>query len=123
MIDAAWAWRFARDWIDAWNARDLERILAHCAEDFEMSSPLVAVRLGNPDGKVRGKQQLRAYWQPSLEAQPPLEFELIDVLASVDSVILYYRNVGRRVVAETLWFDAVSKAVRGALHWSVRSEN
>ena len=119
MIDPAWARRFARDWIDAWNARDLARILAHYRDDFEMTSPLAVERLGTPAGKVRGKRQLRSYWQPSLEGQPPLEFELIDVLAGVDSITLYYRNVGRRVVAETLWFDAAGKAVRGASQWSV----
>lgn len=122
MIDPAWARRFAREWIDAWNAGDLEKILAHYADDFEMSSPLVVERLGAPDGKVRGKRELRAYWQPSLAARPALRFELIDVLAGVDSVTLYYRNVGRRVVAETLWFDAAGKALRGAAHWSVRAQ-
>ena len=31
--------RFAAEWIEAWNAHDLERILAHYADDFEMASP------------------------------------------------------------------------------------
>jgi hypothetical protein len=123
MLDSAWARRFAREWIDAWNAGDLEKILAHCAEDFEMSSPLVLERLGAPDGKVRGKPALRAYWQPSLAMRPALRLELIDVLAGVDSVTLYYRNVGRRVVAETLWFDAAGRALRGAVHWSVSAQD
>ena len=30
---------FAEDWIAAWNADDLERVLAHYADDFEMSPP------------------------------------------------------------------------------------
>lgn len=37
--DAAQAW--AQEWVDAWNARDLERVLAHYADDFEMSSPYI----------------------------------------------------------------------------------
>lgn len=34
------AQEFAREWIAAWNARDLDRILAFYAEDFVLSSRL-----------------------------------------------------------------------------------
>ena len=47
--------------------------------------------------RLRGKAAVRAYWAPSLTADPPLEFELMDVLVGVDSLTLYYRNRGRRV--------------------------
>ena len=39
MLDRAFVTEFAADWIDAWNSQDLERILAHYADNFEMSSP------------------------------------------------------------------------------------
>lgn len=32
---------FAREWIEAWNAHDLERILSHYTEEFRMSSPRI----------------------------------------------------------------------------------
>lgn len=38
MIDQAWAYDFAKEWIAAWNSHDLDRILSHYVEDFEMSS-------------------------------------------------------------------------------------
>ena len=59
------------------------------------------------------------YWEPSLSASPPLEFELFDLLVGIDSITLYYRNVGRRVVAETLFFDARGRVSRGMSQWSV----
>jgi ketosteroid isomerase-like protein len=119
MLDTSWAREFAADWIEAWNSRDMDRILSHYADDFEMSSPLVAQRLGDPRGVVKGKKAVRAYWEPSLAAEPPLEFELIDLLVGIDSITLYYRNVGRRVVAETLLFGECRRAVRGMSQWSV----
>ncbi len=32
---------FAAEWIAAWNARDLLRVLSHYTDDFEMSSPFI----------------------------------------------------------------------------------
>ena len=119
MLDAGWAAAFAREWIDAWNSHDMERILRHYSDDFEMSSPLIVQRMSDSRGTLKGKQALRAYWQPSLTAEPPLAFELMDVLIGVDSLTLYYENVGRRVVAETLIFDTERRAVKGMSQWSI----
>ena len=48
MTDPNWARRFAEEWIAAWNAHDLERILPHYSDDFEMHSPLIVERMGVP---------------------------------------------------------------------------
>jgi len=119
MLDSTWATTFAYEWIDAFNAHDMERILSHYSDDFEMSSPLIVQRLGGSHGTLKGREALRAYWQPSLTSDPPLEFRLMDVLVGVDSVTLYYDNVGRRVVAETLTFGAERRAVKGMSQWSI----
>jgi len=91
---------FAREWIEAWNAADLDRILSHYADDFEMSSPLIRERMGVESGSLKGKDAIRPYWAIGLAAQPPLRFELIDVVAGVGAVAIYYRNLtrNRRVV-------------------------
>jgi hypothetical protein len=62
---------------------------------------------------------VREYWRPSLSLDPPLRFELIDVLVGVAQVTLYYRTVGRRVVAETLFIDGSGKVIRGIGQWSI----
>lgn len=120
MLDRAWAREFARDWIDAWNSHDLDRILSHYSEDFEMSSPLIIERMGLSSGKLAGKSQVADYWRSSMTLSPPLHFELIDVLVGVDQLTIYYSNSRRRVVAETLTFDASLKATKGCSQWSVR---
>ncbi|MDX1433478.1 MAG: nuclear transport factor 2 family protein [Gammaproteobacteria bacterium] len=122
MLDRRFAVDFAQEWIDAWNAHDLDRILAHYADDFTMSSPLVIERLGRDDGTIRGKEALAEYWRPSLSLEPPLVFELVDVLVGIDQMTIYYRNVGRRVVAETLTFDHARRAVAGSSQWSALRE-
>jgi hypothetical protein len=119
MLDHQWALAFARDWIAAWNAHDLQRILSHYTDDFEMSSPLIVERLGDPTGTLRGKERVAEYWRSGLSPTPPLRFELLDVLVGIDQLTLYYRSVGRHIVAETLCINSSGKATRGIAQWSV----
>ena len=119
MIDQQWARTFAMDWIESWNARDMDRILAHYTDDFEMSSPLIVERLGLPGGTLKGKEAVRDYWQPSVTMHPPLHFVLIDVFVGVEAITIYYNSVGRRMVAETFLIDGAGKATRGMALWSV----
>ena len=54
-MEKGFAERFAKEWIAAWNSHDLERILAHYEDDFEMSSPIITTLIGERSGKFRGK--------------------------------------------------------------------
>ena len=119
MIDQQWAQAFANDWIASWNAHDMDRILSHYTDDFEMSSPLIVERLGLPEGKLKGKHAVGEYWLPSLSIHPPLHFELMEVFVGIEAITLYYNNVGRRWVAETLFINGSGKATRGLAQWSV----
>src|SRR6266404_4623999 len=66
------AWKLAEHWIAAWNAHDLEQIMAHYEEAIELTSPVAAQLLGTADGKVVGIANLRAYFQRGLEAYQEL---------------------------------------------------
>lgn len=122
MLEQNWALQFAQAWIAAWNAHDLDKILSHYTEDFEMSSPLIIERLGCEDGVLKGKTAVAEYWRPSMSLEPPLRFELVDVLVGINQLTIYYRNVGRKVVAETLTFDDALNVISGASQWSVMSK-
>ena len=50
--DEALAW--AERWIDDWNRRDVEAVLADFADDIEFCSPLVVTRHRRAEGIVRG---------------------------------------------------------------------
>jgi hypothetical protein len=116
VIGREWALEFAREWIEAWNSHDLERILSHYAEDFEMTSPLILERMGEPSGILKGKAAVRAYWSKGLGASPPLRFELIEVFAGVRSITIHYRSIGCRLGAEVLEFNGRGEVVRGMAH-------
>jgi hypothetical protein len=118
MIDREWAEKFAGEWIDAWNAHDIDRIFSYYADDFEMTSPLIISRMNVPDGRLKGKEAIRPYWLHGLLASPPLRFELLSVFTGVNSVAILYRSVtAKRTVVEHIEFDENQKGVRAeALH-------
>ena len=118
MIDIEFANTFAQEWIEAWNSHDLERILSHYTDDFEMASPLIVQRMKEPSGRLKGKAAVRPYWAQGLAADPPLRFELLQVLTGVDSIVLYYRNARGQYCAETLIFNLGEKVVRGCAHYA-----
>lgn len=118
MIDADSARRFAEEWVAAWNAHDLDRILSHYDDAFEMTSPVIVQIAAEPSGTLRGKAAVGAYWRKALAAVPDLHFELRDVLVGIDTVTLYYRG-HRGTSAEVLWLGADGKVVRGAAHYTI----
>jgi ketosteroid isomerase-like protein len=107
---------FAAEWIDAWNSHDLDRILSHYTDDFEMSSPLIVQFMGEPTGTLKGKAAIREYWAKALARIPDLHFELEEVLVGASSVVIRYRG-HRGSAAEVLWFDAGGKVSRASAHY------
>jgi ketosteroid isomerase-like protein len=103
-MDLAFAERYAEQWAAAWNSHDLERILAHYTEDVVFASPRIVQVLGDPSGEVRGKDALREYWAKGLQHLPDLHFIVEDVRASVDSLVINYRNEKGQAVSEVLTF-------------------
>jgi hypothetical protein len=115
MIEKSWAQHFAAEWIAAWNAHNLERVLSHYGDDFEMRSPLIIELMGVASGTLRGKSAVRPYWEKGLTAYPSLQLELHCVLIGVDTIALYYRSTPKsRMVAEVLRFGDDGKIVSGS---------
>ena len=108
----------AVDWIAAWNAHDIERILSHYTDDVRLSSPFVTSIAGVETGVVAGKSALSIYWQKALAMLPDLHFTLIDVLAGVNAVTIYYRG-HRGTVAETFQLDTAGQVWAAAACYGV----
>ena len=104
MVDLVFAQRFAEEWVAGWNAHDLERILEHYSDDVVCASPKITQIMGDPEGVVRDKDALRAYWGKGLEQLPDLHFTVEDVRVSVDTIVINYRNERRQAVSEVLTF-------------------
>lgn len=109
---------FATEWLAAWNAHDLPRILSHYADDLEMTSPVIVQLAGEPSGKLKGKAAVGAYWAKALKLIPDLHFELMGVLTGVDSITLYYKGAKGRLAAEVFHFGEDGKVVRAFAHYA-----
>ncbi|MYT73557.1 MULTISPECIES: nuclear transport factor 2 family protein [unclassified Streptomyces] len=103
-MDQVTAQTFVDSWVTAWNAHDLDALLAHFAEDVTFRSPVAAQLLGG-DGVMRGKGALRAYWEEGLRRIPDLRFEVVGSYAGVDCLVINYRNQKGGLVNEVLVFD------------------
>ncbi len=106
------ALELAGEWIAAWNAHDLDRIMVHYDDAVELTSPVAARLFGTADGRVMGRANLRAYFRRGIEAYPELQFHLLDVLVGVNSVVLYYKNQEARRTAEFMEFSASGRVIR-----------
>lgn len=102
-MDASWAKTFTEGWVAAWNAHDLEALLAHFTEDVVFSSPVAGQLTGQ--NVVRGKAALRAYWSEGLRRIPDLRFQVVGTYVGVDTLVVNYRNQKGGLVNEVLRFD------------------
>ena len=118
MLPDDFAKQFAAEWISAWNAHDLDAILSHYEDDFEMSSPVIAQMGVSPSGRLQGKTAIRAYWQKALQWIPNLQFELVSVLCGVESVTLYYKGARGRLAAEVFFVNSTDKVTHAFAHYA-----
>ena len=107
---------FVAGWIDAWNRRDIEAVLAHFADGVTFTSPVAAAITGS--ATVRGKDAIRAYWQAALARSTRLVFTLDHALWDTEGrelAIVYERDAdgARSRMCEMLAFDAEGMVVRG----------
>jgi ketosteroid isomerase-like protein len=117
MITRDFAEHFAAEWVAAWNAHDLPRILSHYADDFEMASPYIARIADETSGVLKGKAAVGAYWQTALARMPELRFELKEILVGAQSLTLYYLGA-RGMAAEVFFFDGKGLVTKAAAHYA-----
>jgi serine 3-dehydrogenase len=83
----------AERWLDAWNAHDLERILALYASDARHTSARVRA-LGGSDDTLQGLEAIRDYFRRGLAKYPSLKFEPISVSTGLRTVAIEYTRHG-----------------------------
>jgi steroid delta-isomerase len=87
--------RVARAWIDAWNRRDIESVLAMYADALSFTSPTALEVVGR--STLNHKTELRSYWDRALARIHDLRFVLDRIVWDEDArelVIVYTRHVG-----------------------------
>jgi ketosteroid isomerase-like protein len=117
MIDTDFAERFVHEWIEAWNSHDLEAVLSHYSDDFEMSSPFIVSFSPDSGGTLRGKEAVGQYWAAALEKFSDLHFVLNGVFVGADSVTVSYTSVLDKKAVEVFFFNEKGKVVKAAAHY------
>jgi len=118
MLEKHQARELAEHWVQAWNSHELDRIMAHYADDVVLISPVAAGILGDPSGRVTGKTALRAYFARALSVYPDLKFELVDLMWGLQSVVLYYVNQKGSKTGEYMEIDATGKVSKVVANYS-----
>jgi hypothetical protein len=97
---------FSQNWVDSWNAHDVEAVLEHFRDDATFTSPVAARVLPETGGVVAGKDALRHYWTTALKSLPELHFDIVGVYRGESTLVINYRNHLGGLVNEVLTFDS-----------------
>lgn len=112
---------FAARWYAAWNAGDLDAIMASYADEIEHSSPFIARFNGSDVSTLRGIDAVRAYFDRALTTNPTpagvTRFQPLHVAAGHDSVILAYRRMSGELAMEMFVLNAAGRIVRSISHY------
>ncbi len=83
----------ARAWLAAFNARDLDGLLALYADDAVHTSPKLKVQKPETNGEIRGKAALRTWWRDAMDRLPGLRYEPLHLTASGGRVFMEYERI------------------------------
>jgi hypothetical protein len=123
MLTPFFAQRFADSWYPAWNAREIERIMAHYAPHVEHSSPYL-LRYNQTDARsIIGRDALRVFYERVLEVNAFTRLEPLHIAVGFDSVVLVFRGISNDLTAEVFFFDTSGKVVRSAANYGLWHAN
>jgi ketosteroid isomerase-like protein len=80
----------ARAWLDAFNAHDVDRLVALYAEDCTHTSPKLRALHPQTGGRLVGRPALHVWWTDANRRLPGLRYELTALTASGERVFVEY---------------------------------
>jgi uncharacterized protein (TIGR02246 family) len=111
-----------REWVDGWNAHDVERATEHFTEDAVFTSPSV-VAMGFGDGVLRGRAAIARQAEAAFRKYPGLRFEIVDVIERRERIVVFYRKWGmyseRPGLTVEVFEVADGKIARSTVYWGV----
>ena len=72
MLERAVAEKHVSEWIAAWNANDVERVLELFDPDFELISPKAQLVVGK--AALKGRREIGDYWRAALAKLGRVDF-------------------------------------------------
>ncbi len=82
--------QIAHKWFEAFNARDLEKLLALYDDQAQHFSPKLKIRKPETEGLIKGKEALRDWWRDSFDRLPTLRYEVTKLTADDEQVFMEY---------------------------------
>jgi hypothetical protein len=117
-VDQIKAEEYAKSWIEAWNAHDIQALGDHYAEDVVFRSPFIPKLVDNDTCIIHGRDELKKYLAKGMEAYPHMRFQLHRVGVGVDSIALNYIGVDGALANEVHVIDDSGKAIDVRIHYS-----
>jgi steroid delta-isomerase-like uncharacterized protein len=97
--------QIARAWLDAFNAHDVDALVALYADECTHTSPKIRMLHPESGGQLVGKAALSAWWRDANRRLPNLRYEATAILADDTRAIIEYTrhapNEAPLPVAET----------------------
>lgn len=82
--------QIAHDWVTAFNARELDKLVGLYAEDAQHFSPKLKIHKPETNGLVTGHAALYEWWQGAYDRLPSLYYKLQTVTANDSRVFIEY---------------------------------
>ncbi len=89
-LDAEEIMAVAIEWFRAFNKHDIEALLSLYADDAEHYSPKLQKHQPETQGWVKGKDQLREWWESAFERLPTLHYDVQQLRVEGNRVNMKY---------------------------------
>lgn len=110
---------FAARWYSAWNANDLEAIMACYEPTVQHSSPFIKKYNAVDDAWLIGSDAVRDYFRRALErnTNPRLRFDPLHTAVGLFSITLVYRRMTGDLATELFILSERSRILRSISHY------
>ena len=117
-----------KQWINAWNSKDIDTISSLYCDNIELSSPKVKKLLsGYETNVINNKKDLKRYFSIGLKKFPNLKFEPIDFVTKDNIIILEYvaypNDQVKWNVLEKFELDKNGKVMKSSVYYGIEEEN
>ena len=82
--------QIAIKWFDAFNTKNLEKLLELYDDEAQHFSPKLKIRQPETNGLIIGKEAMRIWWQDAFYRLPTLHYKVTSLTANTDRVFMEY---------------------------------
>ncbi|CAM3933496.1 MULTISPECIES: nuclear transport factor 2 family protein [Flavobacterium] len=77
-------------WLEAFNEKNLEKLLALYDDEAKHFSPKLKIRQPETNGLIEGKSAMHFWWKDAFERLPNLHYKVTSLTANTDRVFMEY---------------------------------